>query len=1223
MIRIGLLIIAGLPDLISPSFGGVALFTTIYLRPVSPFPESPSTNISSLPVVISMTNKCASSSSVHSSCSSTALFNGDLTPNQPTLNSRAASVMHSCSSTLLNRISTDPNSYCAVVADACRFNRGLGRGRISRLPFLDLATQTSQRPAPWLYRPLCERSRNVLESGTHVVLRYMRHRWRLDYQTPLRKRKLAADRLWFTLRTGLTALGIPVELIPLVTKRAYAIAGLPIPPGLAPHLEAMIAKINPTSSQPNGTGAYSSSARTHPSSLGLSTKKHSNSDLVNDSASRKAPLNGREEELSTVVDDTLVDSADIVIKQPCVSMTRCRLFDAGGTPLATGEDSALSADNAGLKRASSGVSEDGGVCCDTKTDDEMSVQSGNGTKLGSNSDGLYARAKYEATVYEVEDESPEQDDEEEEEDEELDDDVEWIQSRGRRSYHALAGGRAFGSAKRRRRSLARRKGSRFAVVGTRLSTRRIAAGSFAQTQRSPGGRQKRLTDRSVVRTDSAIHQISSSRATLSVRGKSTANSSGPNRESESMRDDHWEEFAEPGFQPNANFCSLPLKTSDDPAGSSLLEHTLGHCVPYTSPSLSATLLNSTSENVNLRRDTAGMSSRNSPTTDIRRPVQSAPSISRSGISAAVSTAGPALSPRITMSQLLCSASSTSTTNNFVTGNCGLQSSPSTPYDYPATSLSERDGICFKDPYSRPGQPQPPPTSTAQAMKPLPVKDYPAPVAMAGSPIPRSAEFQPPCVAANASASSTNPNRTSPGVLQLTPIGLLRVVCASRYRSTAGLRYHYHSQHSGYTPKNPISASASRLVVPVGEERGIGGGLRGGRPRRHKGSALDGRGRGRLKESNDTKAPNRANVSGSGSGIPCMEETDGFRSAVAAHDPLSGPERHTSPRSDPFTPSFSGHYMSSGQSTGSSNATVGMTSNRTSEVTNPGGVHSSMRPFARSSWVDFYPNRSLDDKNESKFGPSISGLLASPGGQPVTSSDNDIVELTQGPSSTSHQRANTLQSLAAMENNVAASLSYHPRSQSYPQSSVPISSSANSYAPSLSWASSQDPYTNVAAVPSDQPFTAFHSSPAQRRFERQRCPDRLSLNPPPNASCVPTCVYCLGDDRLNPRLGRSEGLLRCYRCGTWGHFSCLQLPSHVIDMAMRYPWQCIECKTCWVCGSAEQEPRMAFCGDCDRTFHIDCLPNPLPRVPTTHWTCYICVHGLYAMPPTSTIIEPQY
>ncbi|VEL33641.1 unnamed protein product [Protopolystoma xenopodis] len=64
------------------------------------------------------------------------------------------------------------------------------------------------------------------------------------------------------------------------------------------------------------------------------------------------------------------------------------------------------------------------------------------------------------------------------------------------------------------------------------------------------------------------------------------------------------------------------------------------------------------------------------------------------------------------------------------------------------------------------------------------------------------------------------------------------VCGSRYRSTAGLRYHYHSQHAGYTSQSPISASASRLVVPLGDERGCTGGLRGGRARRsRKGDSL--------------------------------------------------------------------------------------------------------------------------------------------------------------------------------------------------------------------------------------------------------------------------------------------------------------------------------------------------------------------------------------------------
>uniref|UniRef100_A0A5K3FV21 C2H2-type domain-containing protein n=1 Tax=Mesocestoides corti TaxID=53468 RepID=A0A5K3FV21_MESCO len=61
------------------------------------------------------------------------------------------------------------------------------------------------------------------------------------------------------------------------------------------------------------------------------------------------------------------------------------------------------------------------------------------------------------------------------------------------------------------------------------------------------------------------------------------------------------------------------------------------------------------------------------------------------------------------------------------------------------------------------------------------------------------------------------------------------VCASRYRSTAGLRYHYHSQHAGYTPRNPISASASRISIPTSEYNRFApnSGPRGGRNGRTK------------------------------------------------------------------------------------------------------------------------------------------------------------------------------------------------------------------------------------------------------------------------------------------------------------------------------------------------------------------------------------------------------
>ncbi|KAA0184700.1 hypothetical protein FBUS_10994 [Fasciolopsis buskii] len=65
-------------------------------------------------------------------------------------------VTHGCSTSLLQRL-VDRSAYGALVADACEFNRGLSRGRAARLPFVDTATRTTQRPAPWLYRPQCDR----------------------------------------------------------------------------------------------------------------------------------------------------------------------------------------------------------------------------------------------------------------------------------------------------------------------------------------------------------------------------------------------------------------------------------------------------------------------------------------------------------------------------------------------------------------------------------------------------------------------------------------------------------------------------------------------------------------------------------------------------------------------------------------------------------------------------------------------------------------------------------------------------------------------------------------------------------------------------------------------------------------------------------------------------------------------------------------------------------
>ena len=55
-----------------------------------------------------------------------------------------------------------------------------------------------------------------------------------------------------------------------------------------------------------------------------------------------------------------------------------------------------------------------------------------------------------------------------------------------------------------------------------------------------------------------------------------------------------------------------------------------------------------------------------------------------------------------------------------------------------------------------------------------------------------------------------------------------------------------------------------------------------------------------------------------------------------------------------------------------------------------------------------------------------------------------------------------------------------------------------------------------------------------------------------------------------------------------HPSCLGMSSEAAEMALTYSWQCLECKTCSVCGDPGGEEEMVFCDHCDRGYHTFCL-----------------------------------
>ena len=113
-----------------------------------------------------------------------------------------------------------------------------------------------------------------------------------------------------------------------------------------------------------------------------------------------------------------------------------------------------------------------------------------------------------------------------------------------------------------------------------------------------------------------------------------------------------------------------------------------------------------------------------------------------------------------------------------------------------------------------------------------------------------------------------------------------------------------------------------------------------------------------------------------------------------------------------------------------------------------------------------------------------------------------------------------------------------------------------------------------------------------------------------------CDFCLGDATSNKKTGKPEELVSCAECGRsgkqllrnisqktykgkkillisiinllfWllGHPSCLQFTENMIISVRKYPWQCIECKCCTVCGTSENDDQLLFCDDCDRGYHM--------------------------------------
>ncbi|XP_051063371.1 zinc finger protein neuro-d4 isoform X12 [Phodopus roborovskii] len=113
---------------------------------------------------------------------------------------------------------------------------------------------------------------------------------------------------------------------------------------------------------------------------------------------------------------------------------------------------------------------------------------------------------------------------------------------------------------------------------------------------------------------------------------------------------------------------------------------------------------------------------------------------------------------------------------------------------------------------------------------------------------------------------------------------------------------------------------------------------------------------------------------------------------------------------------------------------------------------------------------------------------------------------------------------------------------------------------------------------------------------------------PDGTVIPNgyCDFCLGGSK---KTGCPEDLISCADCGRSGHPSCLQFTVNMTAAVRTYRWQCIECKSCSLCGTSENDDQLLFCDDCDRGYHMYCLNPPMAEPPEGSWSCHLCLRHL--------------
>ena len=67
-----------------------------------------------------------------------------------------------------------------------------------------------------------------------------------------------------------------------------------------------------------------------------------------------------------------------------------------------------------------------------------------------------------------------------------------------------------------------------------------------------------------------------------------------------------------------------------------------------------------------------------------------------------------------------------------------------------------------------------------------------------------------------------------------------------------------------------------------------------------------------------------------------------------------------------------------------------------------------------------------------------------------------------------------------------------------------------------------------------------------------------------------CDFCLGNSVENKKTKSAEELVSCSDCGRSAHPTCLQFTPNMTNSVKKYRWQCIECKSCGLCGTSDND-----------------------------------------------------